>query len=91
MEKGPKTTRVRTRAHAAAASLACQHSPLRRVVLEWNRVPAVALQRYTITLNEFLALSKMTMNELKLLVKLDEMVEMLEHVSLRLQSQWEIT
>ena len=33
MGKGPITTRVRIRAHAAAASLVCQHSPLRRAVL----------------------------------------------------------
>ena len=48
--------------------------------LEQNRVTAATVQRSTVTLNEFLSFSKMTMNELKLMAKLDEMVEMLEHL-----------
>ena len=72
--------RVRTRAHAAAASLACQHSLFgESSFLEENRVTAATFQRYTVTLNEFLAFSRMTMDELKLLAKLHEMlVELLE-------------
>ena len=72
----------RARAHAAAASLACQH-PLfgESSFLEQNRVTAATVQRCTVTLNEFLAFAKMTLDELKLLPKLDEMVvEMLEHL-----------
>ena len=70
------------RAHAAAASLACQH-PLfgESSFLEQNRVTAATVQRCTVTLNEFLAFAKMTLDEVKLLLKLDEMVvEMLEHM-----------
>ena len=49
--------------------------------LEQNRETAAAVQRYTATLNEFLAFAKMSLDDLKLLAKLDEMVvEMLEHM-----------
>ena len=67
--------RARARAHHSAASLACQR-PLfgESSFLEQNRVTAA-------TLNEFLAFAKMSLDELKLLAKLDEMVvEMLEHM-----------
>ena len=51
--------RVRTRAHAAAASLACQHLLVgESSFLEQNRVTAATVQRYRATLNEFLAFSK---------------------------------
>ena len=74
--------RAQTRAHFSAKSLACQH-PLfgESSFLEQNRVTAATVQRYMATLNEFLAFAKMSLDELKLLAKLDEMVvEMLEHM-----------
>ena len=73
--------RVRTRAHAPAASLACQH-PLfgESSFLVQNRVTAATVQCYTATLNEFLAFSRTSMDEPKPPAKLDEMVvEMQEH------------
>ena len=68
MESGRKTTRGKrtcTRAHAAAASLACQHPIFgESSLLEQNRVTAAKVQRYTVTLNEFLAFAKMSLDEL---------------------------
>ena len=69
--------RARARAHLSAASLACEH-PLfgRSSFLE------ATVQRYTAPLNEFLAFEKMSLDELQLLAKLDEMVvDMLEHMN----------
>ena len=74
--------RVRARSHTPAANLACQH-PLfgESSFLEQNRVTTVTVQRHTVTLNEFLAFANTTLDEQKLLPKLDEMVvEMLEHL-----------
>ena len=77
--------RVRTRAHAAAPSLTCQHSLFgESSFLEQNRVTASTVQRCTVTLNEFLAFSKMSMDDLKVLAKLDEIVvEMLEPITFK--------
>ena len=74
--------RARARAHLSTASLACQHPLFRESsFLEQNRVTAATIQRCTATLNEFLAFAKMSLEELKLLAKFDEMVvEMLEHM-----------
>ena len=73
---------VRTKAHARVASLASQHSLNgESSFLEQHRVTAATVQRCTNALNELLAFAKMSVNELKLLTKLDEIVvEMLEHL-----------
>ena len=87
VDEGWKTRRkpVRSRAHATAASLTCQHTLFgESSFLEQNRVTASTVQHCTVTLNDFLALSKMSMDELKVLAKLDEMVvEMLEPITLK--------
>ena len=58
-----------------------QHTLFGESFLEQNRVTAATVQRYTTTLNEFLAFTKMSMDEILLLAKLDEMVvEMLENL-----------
>ena len=79
METGSQATR-RKRACTSSSALYSGNSglpasPLRRVVLQQNRVTAGTDQRFTATLNEFLAFAKMTLDELKLLAKLDEMLE----------------
>ena len=83
--QGEERGRARARAHLSAASLACQHLLFgESSFLEQNRVTAATVQRYTATLNEFLAIAKMSLDELKLLAKLDEMVvEMMEHMYLQ--------
>ena len=63
-ELGPTLQR---RVWLVSTSSSCESS-----FLEQNRVTAATVQRYTVTLSEFLAFSKMTMDELKLLAKLDD-------------------
>ena len=77
-----KESRARARAHLSAVILACQHLLFgESSFLEQNRVTAARVQRCTATINEFLAFARMSLDELKLLANLDEMVvEMLEHM-----------
>ena len=84
METGRKTTRGKTTCTNSGPRCSGESglsAPLfgESSFFEQNRVTAATVQRYTVTLNEFLASARRMLDEQKLLPKLDEMV-VLEHL-----------